>query len=152
MRGIPLRERQRAAQERLERLASTTDLLTPNIMRIWETGLNAPLDRAVTWLHGDLHPANVLVNQGTISGVIDWGDITSGDPATDLASIWMLFGEPQSHADALGAYGGVSDATLHRAKAWAVHFGVMFLETGLADTPSSAELGKTILQRLNRAE
>ncbi|MFH9228283.1 phosphotransferase [Streptomyces lydicus] len=43
------------------------------------------------WLHGDLHPANILVDRGRISAVIDFGDITSGDPATDLSVAWMLF-------------------------------------------------------------
>jgi aminoglycoside phosphotransferase (APT) family kinase protein len=36
-------------------------------------------------MHGDLHPANVLVNDGQVSGVIDFGDITAGDPAGDLS-------------------------------------------------------------------
>jgi len=31
------------------------------------------------WLHGDLHPGNVLVSDGCLSGVIDFGDLTSGD-------------------------------------------------------------------------
>ncbi|MER7151067.1 phosphotransferase [Streptomyces lydicus] len=42
-------------------------------------------------LHGDLHPANILVDRGRIRAVIDFGDITSGDPATDLSVAWMLF-------------------------------------------------------------
>jgi aminoglycoside phosphotransferase (APT) family kinase protein len=37
------------------------------------------------WLDGDLHPGNMLVIGGRLSGVIDFGDLTSGDPATDLA-------------------------------------------------------------------
>ena len=37
------------------------------------------------WLHGDLHPSNMLTYHGRLSAVIDFGDITSGDPATDLA-------------------------------------------------------------------
>ena len=38
------------------------------------------------WLHGDLHPANVVVSDGTLSGVIDFGELCAGDPATDLAA------------------------------------------------------------------
>jgi aminoglycoside phosphotransferase (APT) family kinase protein len=37
------------------------------------------------------HPRNILVDRGRLSAVIDWGDVTRGDPATDLAAIWMLF-------------------------------------------------------------
>lgn len=43
------------------------------------------------WLHGDLHPANMVVADGTLRAVIDFGDLTSGDPATDLATAWLTF-------------------------------------------------------------
>jgi aminoglycoside phosphotransferase (APT) family kinase protein len=39
------------------------------------------------WLHGDLHPANLLVSRGRITGVIDFGDITSGDPAGPVGGV-----------------------------------------------------------------
>jgi aminoglycoside phosphotransferase (APT) family kinase protein len=41
-------------------------------------------------LLADQHPANILVNNGQVSGVIDVGDITAGDPANDLSVAWML--------------------------------------------------------------
>jgi hypothetical protein len=41
-------------------------------------------------LHGDLHPANVLVSDGTLSGVIDFGDMFAGDPVWNLAAAWVL--------------------------------------------------------------
>lgn len=41
------------------------------------------------WLHDDLHPANVVVSDGTLSGVIDFGDMCVGDPADDLAAAWV---------------------------------------------------------------
>jgi aminoglycoside phosphotransferase (APT) family kinase protein len=97
---------------------------------------------------GDLHPRNILVEEGVISGIIDWGDLTSGDCATDLASIWMLFAEPNARQAALAAYGGLSKATINRAKGWAVFFGVMLLETGLNDYPVHALIGQRILERL----
>jgi aminoglycoside phosphotransferase (APT) family kinase protein len=100
-----------------------------------------------TWLHGDLHSRNVLVEHGLISGIIDWGDITSGDCATDLASIWILFSHSQARHDALAAYGNVSEATVKRAKGWAVLFGVMLLDTGLIDNPRNAAIGECILRR-----
>src|SRR5262245_46151392 len=120
VRGVPLRQRAEAVEARMQRLASKTSLITPQIRHIWQVALPAPLDMPSTWLHGDLHARNVLVERGVISGVIDWGDITSGDPATDLASIWMLFAERHARHDALAAYANLSEATLQRAKGWAV--------------------------------
>jgi aminoglycoside phosphotransferase (APT) family kinase protein len=148
-RGGPLEQRAHSMEERIQRLALRTNLVTPEIRHVWQTGLTAPIDVASTWLHGDLHPRNVLVEQGIISGIIDWGDVTSGDCATDLASIWMLFGDPQARKDVLAAYANVSDATLQRAKAWAVLFGVILLDTGLTDNPRNAALGKKILRALD---
>ena len=93
-------------------------------------------------------PRNVLVDQGVISGIIDWGDITSGDPATDLASAWMLFPDPQDRQELWKAYGHVSEPTLRRAMGWAVLFGVVLLDTGLADHPGHEAIGRRILAHL----
>ncbi|GGW65555.1 hypothetical protein GCM10010320_53520 [Streptomyces caelestis] len=49
------------------------------------------------WLHGDLHPANMLTADGTFCGVIDFGDLCAGDPALDLAAAWILL--PDGPAD-----------------------------------------------------
>ena len=50
-----------------------------------------PWSGPALWLHGDLHPSNMLTNEGRLAAIIDFGDITSGDPATDLAVAWMMF-------------------------------------------------------------
>jgi aminoglycoside phosphotransferase (APT) family kinase protein len=147
-RGVPLRARAEAVAPRIERLAANTDAITPRIRDIWNAALEAPVDVSPTWLHGDLHPRNVLVERGAISGIIDWGDITSGDRATDLASIWMLFDEAGARLDALASYGALSEATLLRAKGWAVFFGVVLLDTGLNDNPRHAVIGERVLRRV----
>ena len=148
VRGGPLYERAPFAEARMQRLSSATSLITPQIGHIWQAALNAPLDVPPTWLHGDLHPRNVLVERGTISGIIDWGDLTAGDPATDLAAIWMLFAEPDTRQAALAAYGQLSVATLQRAQGWAVAFGTLLLDTGLVDNPRYATIGERTLRRL----
>lgn len=145
---MPLSQRAEAVQERLDRLANAANLVTPRIRQIWEQALNAPLNRSSTWLHGDLHSRNVLVQNGAITGIIDWGDICVGDPATDLASAWVLFPEESSRQELWGAYGDVSEATRQRAKGWALIFGLVLLDTGLVDNPRNAAIGKKILTRL----
>lgn len=147
-RGGPLGERAAAMETRVARLAARTNLITPELRQIWAAALAAPLDVTATWLHGDLHPRNVLVQAGVITGIIDWGDITSGDCATDLASIWMLFAGQVAREEALAAYGPVSEATVLRAKGWALRFGVLLLDTGLEDHPRHARLGERILRRV----
>lgn len=149
VRGVPLRQRVEMLEPRLQRLSGATPWITPRLRQIWEDALQAPMDVAPTWLHGDLHPRNVLVDQGAISGVIDWGDVTSGDCATDLASIWMLFDDPMTRQSACVAYGSISAATALRAVGWALLLGVVLLDTGLVDNPRNASIGKSILERLD---
>jgi aminoglycoside phosphotransferase (APT) family kinase protein len=147
-RGVPLSQRASAVEARLGRLANRTELITQRIRDIWKEGLEAPFDVALTWLHGDLHPRNVLIEDGIITGVIDWGDMTSGDRATDLAANWMLFQEPDARREVFAEYAELSQATLLRAKGWAVLLAVMLLDTGLIDNPRHAAIGERTLRRL----
>jgi aminoglycoside phosphotransferase (APT) family kinase protein len=80
----------------------------------------AAWDGPPLWLHGDLHPANVLTADGTFCGVIDFGDLCAGDPARDLAACWILL--PDGFAGRFHeAYHPAPDAaTLRRARGWAV--------------------------------
>nr|MCU0493970.1 hypothetical protein [Chloroflexaceae bacterium] len=78
----------------------------------------------------------------------DWGDITAGDCATDLAAIWMLFADAPTRRAALAAYGHLSEATLQRARGWAVLFGAMLLDSGLVDHPRHAAIGEQTLCRV----
>ncbi len=98
------------------------------------------------WLHGDLHTANVLLQDGSISAVIDFGDLGAGDPAVDLAIGWMLF-DDRTRAVFRSARGGVDDATWQRAQAWALHFAVLYLLHS-ADAPRFERMGRHLLARV----
>jgi hypothetical protein len=87
---------------------------------VWEKALAAPVwSGAPLWLHGDLHPANVVVRDGMLAGVIDFGELCAGDPATDLSAAWILL--PAGAAGRFfDAYGQAGEATIARARGWAV--------------------------------
>ena len=91
------------------------------------------------WLHGDLHPGNILVHRGRVSAVIDFGDLTAGDPATDLAVAWMLLPAP-ARAGFRDAAGPVDDHTWARAEGWALFFGLA-IAANSADDPQFAQVG-----------
>lgn len=105
------------------------------------------------WLHGDLHPANLLVRDAGLAAVIDFGDITAGDPAVDLAVAWMM-GWPASARAAfrrvLEARSlGMDDATWLRARGWALSLGVAYLAHSL-DNPMMEMIGeRTVAAALN---
>jgi aminoglycoside phosphotransferase (APT) family kinase protein len=84
------------------------------------------------------------VRGGGLAGVIDWGDLTAGDAATDLACAWMLFDAPEERAAFFEAY-EAHDAVVARAAGWAVHFGSALLDSG---ERRHAALGASTLRRL----
>lgn len=147
VRGCPLADRAEGVSARIHQLKASKAGLAPEIEIAWHQGLNAPVSETACWLHGDLHARNVLVDNGRISAIIDWGDITSGDVATDLAGIWALFESADARHDALEAY-GPDEAEIARARAWAVNFGTILLVTGLVDNPRHAVMGADTLRRV----
>jgi aminoglycoside phosphotransferase (APT) family kinase protein len=149
LRGVPLRDRMNEIlAERISRVATNTSLLTPRVMAIWNEALATPIDVLDTWIHGDPHPGNVLVHDGRISGVIDWGDMAAGDRATDLASIWMMFEDIEARRTAAAHCGAVSDATWMRARGWSVYYGITFAAAALANEPRYGGLAERILERV----
>ena len=82
--------------------------------------------------------------------MIDFGDITGGDPATDLAVAWILF-DPPARA-AFRERVAVEDATWTRAMAWALSFAIMYLGAG-ADDAAMDGMGRfTLAQVLHDGE
>ena len=138
-RGVALERRAEGVMQQLSRLDGHGD--REAALRVWETAATAPeWDGPPLWLHADLHPANILVDQGRIGAVIDFGDITSGDPATDLAVAWMLFPAEQ-RAVFRQSYGRANDDTWARARGWALALSLVFL-THSADNPLMAGIGR----------
>jgi aminoglycoside phosphotransferase (APT) family kinase protein len=98
-----------------------------------------------SWLHGDLHGLNVLVDRGRVSGVIDFGDMCAGDPATDVAVAWLVLDR-----DARALFrrrAAVDDPTWRRARGWALFFGLMFAQHSV-DAPVNASIGRRVLQQV----
>lgn len=85
---------------------------------------------APLWLHGDLHPANVVVRDGMLAGVIDFGEVCAGDPATDLSAAWILLPTGAAVGRFFDAYGEADDATVARARGWAVLRALDLIEIG----------------------
>jgi aminoglycoside phosphotransferase (APT) family kinase protein len=84
----------------------------------------------------------MLTVDGALSAVIDFGDLTAGDPATDLAVAWMMFDRP--HRDMFHAAAGIDDHTWRRAAGWALNLSLAYL-TG-DDTGSMPAIGRTTLE------
>lgn len=147
-RGVPLVDRSPMLDAALDRIEQQGRDLGPGIERSmvqhrWdELVVTPPWTGPPLWIHGDLHLANLLVDQGRLTAVIDFGDLTSGDPATDLAVAWPLL-----PADAHGAFReaagraavwageGIDDDTWRRGEAWALGFAVAYLGGSMTTSP-----------------
>ena len=123
-RGVALRERDAAARAAISALGSSID--GDAAIAAWDAALAAPeWARAPVWIHGDLDVRNLLVANGRLSGVIDFGGLGVGDPACDVMVVWKVL-TPQTRA-VFRAVLGVDDATWARSRGWALSQAVIAL-------------------------
>ena len=109
-------------------------------MAAWEVALAAPTpSEPPVWMHGDLHPANLLVNHGELTAVLDFGLVGVGDPACDLMVAWTYL-PPDARAVLRNAV-TVAEATWSRGRGWALQFGLMAAAYS-ADNPVLGEIGR----------
>jgi len=125
LRGVPLAERAARLFEGLELLGGVVDRTA--VEDLWSTLVaTKPWAKPGVWIHGDLHPRNLVIADGRLAAVVDFGDMTSGDPATDLSVAWFWL--PASVRPAFRqAAGGVDDDTWRRAKGWALALAIAHL-------------------------
>ncbi len=150
MRQGVLALRQTKFEQRLGELCGLGHKVNPAVLKVWDRGVAAAPAKEEKWAHADMHPRNVIVNNGVIAAIIDWGDTCLTDPALDLAGLWMIFSQPADIAIGLNIYGDVDHDTELRAKAWAAYMGMNLLATGLVDNPRHAHLGAQILKNILR--
>jgi aminoglycoside phosphotransferase (APT) family kinase protein len=138
-RSVPLLSHEANFRGRLDQLGESID--RDAVLAIWQSAIHARPDvDTPQWIHGDPHPANLIFRDESLVGVIDFGDLCAGDPATDLAGGFLAlpFG---SLDEFVRAYGSVDEATLRRTLGWAVHFGLMFALLGESDEPTYGPIG-----------
>ncbi len=140
-RGVPLAERDERLRAQVGELGASID--GPRLLERWDAALELPpWTGAPVWLHGDVHPGNVIATDGRIVGVVDFGDITSGDPAVDLAGGWMFFAPPARAAFRRAAR--ADDRTWATARAWALCLGVATLAHSADNPPFARHARRTI--------
>jgi aminoglycoside phosphotransferase (APT) family kinase protein len=123
-RGGPLVEGDEQVRRSIERLGDRID--GNATLRSWEESLDASVwDGKEVWIHGDLLPGNLLVVDGRLSAVIDFGGLNVGDPACDLQPAWNVFvGDSLMRFRAELA---VDDASWLRGRGWALYQAVSAL-------------------------
>jgi aminoglycoside phosphotransferase (APT) family kinase protein len=143
-RGRPLAEVQdESARAALRELEGTIDVKAA--CAAWEASLAAPpWEGPPVCIHGDLLPGNLLVRDGRLTGVIDWGSLSVGDPACDLIPAWGAL-----NADARDVFRDaleVDDATWARGRGWALSIGLIALPYYVETNPVFAETARVLIR------
>lgn len=150
-RGVPLAARGKILGEHLRQANDLVDRAAA--LALWERVLSArPWAGPPLWIHGDLHPGNLLISGNRLTAVIDFGDLAAGDPATDLSVAWMWL-SPSARstfrASARGQLDPIDDDTWVRARGWALALGLAYLATARDDELMGALGRATIESALN---
>ena len=123
-RGVPLATRDQETRAAIADLHDVFD--AGQVTAAWDAAVETPVwSGAPVWIHGDLHAGNLLVNQGRLSAVIDFGGLGVGDPACDVMAAWVFLSAENRalFREALQ----VDDATWARGRGWALSFGLIAL-------------------------
>ncbi|WP_430782696.1 aminoglycoside phosphotransferase family protein [Actinoplanes sp. G11-F43] len=102
---------------------------------VWEAALAAEFKGDPVWFHGDIAPGNLLVADGRLTAVIDFGTSGVGDPACDLVIAWTVFdGESRrAFVDAVAQ----DDGMWARARGWALWKAMLVLEGAPAEVTAA---------------
>lgn len=110
----------------------------------WDEALAAPAhDGPPTWVHGDLLAANLLVADGRLVGLLDWGGAGTGDPASDLYPAWAVLDGPGR--ERFRAALAVDDAAWARGRGWALRTPIQGLPYYRETNPGFAAMGRQVL-------
>lgn len=123
-RGVPLAERDQETRDAIVSLRGMVDATA--LTAAWDAALRAPQwHEGGVWIHGDLQPGNLLIVDGQLNAVIDFGGLGVGDPACDLLPAWNLF--DSSSRDAFREALDIDDAAWARGRGWALSIALIFI-------------------------
>ncbi|WP_211765847.1 aminoglycoside phosphotransferase family protein [Kutzneria sp. CA-103260] len=142
-RGVPLSTpgRDSATREAIAQLHDDID--TSRALAIWDRAIALPEPPGVFWSHGDLAPGNVLVRDGRLSAVIDFGGAGVGDPTVDLVIAWNLL--PPNARQVFRTALDVDDDTWERGRAWAMSIALIQLPYYRDTNPGLVALSRHVL-------
>lgn len=124
-RGGPVAIWDAQVRELLGRLDEVVD--ASSALSVWEAALEVPHESAGVWVHGDVTGSNLLVRDGHLVGVIDFGCSAVGDPACDLTVAWTMFdGENRRLFQELVP---VEESAWARARGWALWKALIHLDS-----------------------
>jgi len=113
----------------------------------WSIALEAPAwDGVPVWIHTDLLRPNLLVDDGRLYAVIDFGGAGAGDPAADVIAAWSVFG--QAGREVFRAAVEIAEGTWQRARAYALHQALLIIPYYAETNPEFVGLAKRTVEEV----
>jgi aminoglycoside phosphotransferase (APT) family kinase protein len=116
------------------------------VMAVWEAALASEWQLPPVWFHGDISVGNLLVKDGRLCAVIDFGSSGVGDPACDLVIAWrFLRGESR---DVFRAVLPLDRGTWARGRGWAL-WKALIVAAGLPGTdPNDVDESRRVIDEI----
>jgi aminoglycoside phosphotransferase (APT) family kinase protein len=143
-RGGPLATYEAEALEAIERLGA--EIPAEDVKRVWADAMATSWDRDPVWVHGDVAAGNLLVRDGRLAGVLDFGSSGVGDPACDVVIAWTFLSGPSR--DRFRAALDVDAATWSRGRGWALWKALITLVGYLERDAAEAALPRRDIERI----
>jgi aminoglycoside phosphotransferase (APT) family kinase protein len=116
-------------------------------MRVWEDAVAATWEADPVWFHGDVATGNLLLRDGRLAAVIDFGTSGVGDPACDVVIAWTLLSGPSR--DAFRSTLGVDAGTWSRGRGWALWKALISLVGALEhDDLDATVVNRRVIERV----
>jgi aminoglycoside phosphotransferase (APT) family kinase protein len=133
-------------QRSLEELSGQMD--TRAARAVWDAALETEIAAPGVWFHGDISPGNLLLRDGRLAAVIDFGTSGVGDPACDLAIAWTVFDDPARAAFREGL--AWNEDVWTRGRAWALWKAMLLLSgaAGSHDPEAEARTSRAVIERI----
>lgn len=139
-RGVPLEHWDGEVGDILDRLSGPERDLAAGL---WRDALAAEFAGPAVWLHGDVAVGNLLVRDGVLCAVVDFGCSAVGDPACDTVMRWTQF--DSGARDVFTAELHLDDATWARGRGWALWKALIMIDH---EPPAQRRLARHVLDQL----
>lgn len=122
------------------------ELEVPRVEAAWEQALASTWTGEPVWFHGDVAAGNLIVADGRLVAVIDFGTSGVGDPACDVVIAWTLLGDGARSAfrEALG----VDPDTWERGRGWALWKALITIAEHRDTDPAAADAARRVLEQV----
>jgi aminoglycoside phosphotransferase (APT) family kinase protein len=143
-RGAPLTHYDGETRQCLSALKGRID--TSRVEEVWDAALSAKWQGPPVWFHGDVAVGNLLVRDGRLAAVIDFGQVGVGDPACDLVIAWTFLS-----GDARERFRQAMDqdaATWARARGWALWKALLGLANGTSGDGQTPGQNRRVIEHV----